>query len=77
MKAPRRDDAFFGSERVRRRLATPRVSDESLFSWLLEMEDQLRSGTSTTPSQELGRRKASPTQEPKRLTRRTLSRYIE
>jgi hypothetical protein len=34
MKAPRWDDVLFGSERAYRRPLTPRVSDESLFSFL-------------------------------------------
>jgi hypothetical protein len=79
MKAPRWDEVLFGSERAYRRPLTPKVSDESLFSLLLEMEDQLRPGRNGAPNpkQDPGGRKSSPKEEPKRLTRRNLSRYIE
>jgi len=77
MKATRWDDVLFGSERVRRRKSTPRGSDESLFSFLLEMEDQWRSGLNDRPMQKRGWHNSSSVDEPKRLTRRNLSRYIE
>jgi hypothetical protein len=74
MKAPRWDDVLFGSERVRRRKSTTGESSESLFSALLEMEDQLL-GLSDKPKWRSGGYKSSSA--PKRLTRRNLSRYIE
>ncbi len=77
MKAPRWDDLLFGSERVRRRKSTTGVSDESLFSFLLEIEDQLRLGLSDQPKQKPDWTKSASGDEPKRLTRRILSRYIE
>jgi hypothetical protein len=77
MKAPRRVEVPFSSESIRRRLPTPEVSDESLFSWLLEMETQLHPGNNDTPKQEPRRGQFIPVEEPNRLTRRNLSRYIE
>ena len=77
MKAPRWDDVLFGSERERRRKSTPGGSDGSLFSFLLEMEDQLRSIPNDRPNQKAGCGQSSGVGEPKRLTRRSLSRYIE
>jgi hypothetical protein len=77
MKATRWDDVLFGSERVRRRKSTTLGSDESLFSFLLEMEDQLRLGLNENPKQKPDWYKSSAVDEPKRLTSRKLSRYIE
>ena len=77
MKATRWDDVLFGSERVRRRKSTTGGSDESLFSCLLEMEDQLRLGLSDKPKQKPDRYSSSSVDEQKRLTHRNLSRYIE
>jgi hypothetical protein len=77
MKAPRWDDVLFGSERERRRKSTPGGSDGSLFSFLLEMEDQLLSIPNDHPKRKPGWGKSSGMGKPKRLTRRNLSRYIE
>ena len=77
MKATRWDDVLFGSERVRRRKSTTGGSDESLFSCLLEMEDQLRLGLNDKPKQKPDRYNSSSADELKRLTGRNLSRYIE
>lgn len=77
MKATRWDDVLFGSERVRRRKSTTGGSGESLFSVLLEMEDQLCLGLNDKPKQKPDWYQCSPVDEPKRLTRRNLSRYIE
>jgi hypothetical protein len=77
MKATRWDDVLFGSERVRRRKSTTGGSDESLFSFLLEMEDQLRLGLNDEPKQKPDRYNSSSLDELERLTRRSLSRYIE
>lgn len=77
MKATRWDDVLFGSERVRRRKSITGGSDESLFSFLLEMEDQLRSGLVEKPKERPDRHKSSSLDDAKRLTRRNLSRYIE
>jgi len=77
MKATHWDDVLFGCERVRRRKSTTGGSDESLFSFLLEMEDQLRLGLNDKPKQKPDWYKSSSAEEPNRLTRRNLSRYIE
>jgi hypothetical protein len=77
MKATRWDDVLFGRERVRRRKSITGGSDESLFSCLLEMEDQLRLGLNDKPGQKPDRYNDSSVDELKRLTRRNLSRYIE
>ena len=77
MKATRWDDVLFGCERVRRRKSTTGGLDESLFSCLLEMEDQLRPGLEDKPKLKPDRYKRSSVDELKRLTRRNLSRYIE
>jgi hypothetical protein len=77
MKATRWDDVLFGSERVRRRKSITGGSDESLFSFLLEMEDQLGLGLNDRLKQKPDRHKSASLDEPKRLTRRNLSRYIE
>jgi hypothetical protein len=77
MKATAWDDVLFGSERVRRRKSTTGGSDESLFSFLLEMEDQLRLGLNENPTQKPDWYKSCSVDEPKPLTRRNLSRYIE
>jgi hypothetical protein len=77
MKATRWDVVLIGSERVRRRKSAPGGSDESLFSFLLEMEDQMRFGMNDHPKPEPGWWKKSATNEPNQLTRRNLSRYIE
>lgn len=77
MKATPWDDVLFGTERVRRRKSTTEGSSESLFSALLEMEDQLRLGLNDKPMQNPGWSTSSSVDEPKRLTRRNLSRYIE
>jgi hypothetical protein len=77
MKATRWDDVLFGSERVRRRKSITGGSDESLFSFLLEMEDQLHLGLSENPKQKPDWYKGSSVDEPRPLTRRNLSRYIE
>ena len=77
MKATRWDDVLFGCERVRRRKPITGGSEESLFSCLLEMEDQLRLGLNDKPKQIPDRYSSSSVDELKRLTRRNLSRYIE
>ena len=77
MKATRWDDVLFGSERVRRRKSTTGGSDESLFSFLLEMEDQLHLGLSENPRQKPDWCKGSSVDEARPLTRRNLSRHIE
>jgi hypothetical protein len=77
MKATRWDDVLFGSERVRRRKSTTGGSDESLFSFLLEIEGQLCLGPNDKPKQKPDRYKSSSLDEARRLTRRNLSRYIE
>ena len=77
MKATRWDDVLFGSERVRRRKPAPEASDGSLFSLLLELESRSRPGNSEDSKRERGWRRSSQMEEPKRLPRRTLSRYIE
>jgi hypothetical protein len=77
MKATRWDDVLFSSEPVVRRKSAPQGSDESLFSILLEIENRLRAskrdGSDPGPIQ----RKSVKIDRPKRLTLRTLSRYIE
>jgi hypothetical protein len=77
MKATRWDDVVFVREHVRRRKSTTGGSDQSLFSCLLEMEDQLRLGLNDKPKQKPDRSNSSSVDELKRLTRRNLSRYIE
>jgi hypothetical protein len=77
MKATRWDDVLFGCDRVRRRKSITGGTDESLFSCLLEIEDQLRLGLDDKPKQKSDRYSSSAVDELKRLTRRNLSRYIE
>jgi hypothetical protein len=76
MKATRWDDVLFGSERVRRRKSAPEAPDGSLFSLLLEIENRSRSGNNGSKNGP-GWCTSSQTEEPKRLSRRNLSRYIE
>jgi hypothetical protein len=77
MKATRWDDVLFSSELVVRRKSNLQGSDESLFSILLEIENRMRAskrdGFDPGPIQ----RKSVKIERPKRLTLRTLSRYIE
>ena len=77
MKATRRDDVLFGSERVRRRKSIPEASEGSLFSLLLEIESRSRSGSNEDSKQGLRRSRSSQKEEQKQLPRRNLSRYVE
>ena len=77
MKATRRDEVLFGSERVRRRKSAPEASEESLFSLLLEIESRSRSGSNEDSKQGPRRSRSSQKEEQKQLPRRNLSRYIE
>lgn len=77
MKATRWEDVVFGSEHVGRRKSTLQGSDESLFSILLEIESRLRAGKRHSSEPGPIRRKSVRIGRPKRLTARTLSRYIE
>ena len=77
MKATRWDDVLFSSEAVGRRKSTLQGSDESLFSILLEIENRLRASKKDGSEPGPIRRKSVKMNGPKRLTLRTLSRYIE
>jgi hypothetical protein len=77
MKATRwEEDVLFGSEPGRRK-STLQGSDESLFSILLKIESRLRAGKRDVFEPGLIGRKSAKMDGPKRLTPRTLSRYIE
>jgi hypothetical protein len=77
MKASRRDDVLFGSERVRRRKSAPEASEGSLFSLLLELESRSGSGSNEDSKHGSWRSRSFQKEEPKQLPRRNLSRYIE
>jgi hypothetical protein len=77
MKATRRDDVLFSSERVRRRKSAPEASEGSLFSLLLEIESRSRSGSNEDSKQGSRWSRSSQKEEQKQLPRRNLSRYIE
>jgi hypothetical protein len=71
MKATRRDRVLSRCERV------PRGSEESLFSFLLKVESQLRAGIKEDPRLGFGRRKSSKMTSRMRSAPSNLSRYIE
>jgi len=77
MKATRWDDVLFSSEPVGRRKSALQESDESLFSILLEIENRLKASKKEGSEPGPIRRKSVKMNGPKRLTLRTISRYIE
>jgi hypothetical protein len=77
MKATRWDVVLSGSERVSHRNSAPQGSDESLFSFLLKVESQLRTGGKNNPQLGLGLRKPSKMKSSQRWVPTPLTRYIE
>src|ERR1700738_1146409 len=77
LNAPRLDHVLAGSERDCRESSVPRGSDESLFSFLLKVESQLRAGIKEDPRLGFGRRKSSKMTSRMRSAPSNLSRYIE
>jgi hypothetical protein len=77
MKATRWDVVLSGSARVNRQDSAPQGSDESLFSFLLKVESELRAGGKNSPQLGLGLRKPSKMKSSQRWAPTTLTRYIE
>jgi hypothetical protein len=77
MKATRRDRVLSRCERVSRESSVPGGSEESLFSFLLKVESQLRAGIKEDPRLGFGRRKSSKMTSRMRSAPSNLSRYIE
>jgi hypothetical protein len=77
MKITPWEDVLSDSARVRLSSAAADGSEESLFSLLLKVESQLRTGIKDNSRHGLGRYKSSKMKAAQRSISRNLSRYIE